>query len=143
MKNNDEIIRWDEVPGNYPLCFATSCPKSADCLHALATAALPDSVRIVTAFNPRACDGEKCYRTAQPVQIAYGFTEALSKVPLGDVWKVRDYISRHFSLRQYYHYRSGAKPLTPEKQRIVSDAFLAAGLSLPIVFDRYAAEYAW
>lgn len=128
------------IPQNYPICFRTSCTKSSQCLRHQLVAQLPDGTTTGPAVYPTCPDGEDCphYRPCRTIRMAYGFESIYTPVRHVDYTAMRRQLIRLLHGNgQYYLYKHGQKPLTPEQQQAINDLFAQYGYDTPVAFDSY------
>ena len=146
MESNYDF--FSNAPITFGLCSKSSCPSANDCLRGLAFRDLNDSREKVMSANPLMTDAGgaavcSLYRPAEPVRVAYGFSNALDSVPKGNVRDVREAICQFVCQRNYYHLLRGEKPMLPDMQRTIAEILQHFGASAPIEFDRYKNQYDW
>lgn len=148
MKSDGSYDFYKNAPGGYHLCLQNDCATAGECLRALAVRDLPEEVYSLTIVNPKLVNpegGKACphFRSSQMIRLAYGFKNAMGRVPHGKVGSVRSAICSYMCLRTYYYYQRGQKPLSPKMQKTIISIFKRYGLTEPIEFDRYEWAYDW
>lgn len=96
--------------------------------------------------NPRFCtkDGKcACYRPAEPVRFACGFTQ-MQKRMLPDqydkfMWK----LILHFGRNPYFERRNGKREISPGEQELIADVARQVGVTEEFKFDAYQERQDW
>lgn len=137
-------LTFSLAPHNWAICFQDDCPMKDTCLrYAIARLAPADLTRHVTVL-PAARQGDRCslFATKEPVEIAHGMMHLLPRAAGGELSKLREGMYAIFgSTSQYYRYRRGEWPITPEQQRRVANLLLKHGFKRPPRFDSITTEY--
>ena len=93
---------------------------------------------------PAARQGNQCrlFASAEPVQMAYGMKELLPRAAHGEIRSLRQEIYDLFGSRsQFYRFREGQYPVTPEMQARIAELFQRHGITEKPHYDRLAEEY--
>ncbi|MCQ2411316.1 MAG: DUF6078 family protein [Elusimicrobiaceae bacterium] len=137
-----------KFPQSFPLCNRENCPQAAQCLRRKAWDAIDANVQwpVLSIANPllTATDGHcPSFKPAQPVTMARGFRNTLSKMPHGKVGLAAAKITNLFCESNYYKMRRGDRPITPREQEQIARIFKNCGAPESIVFDEYYEDYLW
>lgn len=82
-------------------------------------------------------------RPAAMMRVAYSMRHIYDQVRTADKQKLYTAIWSKLGNTMYYRYRNGKRPITPEIQAQVEEAFRRFGYTDPIRYDRYEEIVAW
>ena len=147
MIMNELDIDYSKMPQTYAVCWADGCPKADTCLRKKCASHLPAKQLYVPSVNLGAvdCAAGECteYRSAQPERNAYGMRHVYDAVPKNLYSQLHNRIMTRIGKRMYYYCYHEERPITPAMQRVFDQEFQAAGMVVPVVFDRYVDEINW
>ena len=138
------VFDWHSVPYGWALCLHAGCPLSAQCLRHLAAQHVPSGTMTATCVipSPSSDNGCKAYCSAQPVRMAYGFTNLLSALQRHEATALRRQLRRYLGTGgTYYRYLNGIMPLTPEQQQHIRRMTACTAHCEAAPFDHYAYSY--
>jgi len=140
---NKQKPKFETMPEHYLLCFSNSCSLADNCLHRLAASSGQIKDEIVQAVNSQQCNGESCrhYKENKVTRIAYGMLHSFHDVKADDIASLRKMLINHFGRGSYYLRRNGIRPITPEDQQFINDAFSHFGYEA--TYDRVVEETQW
>ncbi len=134
MKN----LTFSDVPKKWAVCFQNDCPMKEGCLRWKAAQVAPGQMQTLVCVTPNTRKGDVCPRfaSAEPVRLAWGMTRLFSRVPWYMVQALREEIIPIFGCRrQFYRYRLGRWPISPEQQQRVAQVFRRFGFEEEPEFD--------
>lgn len=152
MDNNKEfeplsdIFDFSSVPSWYVLCHNNQCPLKNDCLRFLAGEHAPESMEIATCVMPKTLKAGTCrwYDKKSVVVYAAGFNHLYDRVMKKDYTAMRKAITRYLhGAKQYYEYKRGDRPLSPEQQQWIKDYVKSQGYDWEVEFDSYYEGYVY
>ena len=135
-----------EIPHGFALCGEADCLCAAKCLRHKAYLQQAETAKVLKVVNPRFCtkDGKcACYRPAEPVLFAFGFTQ-MQKRMLPDqydkfMWK----LILHFGRNPYFERRNGKREISPGEQELIVDVARQVGVTEEFKFDAYQERQDW
>lgn len=131
---------YTTLPSDYTVCLHADCPMAATCLHQIAFSALQKSERFLKLINPSECTkNSTCqhHRDSKPVKFAYGFTGFQKRMFPAQYKTFMNSLIMEFGRNEYFAYRRGETPLSPEYQETVIAALRKVGITEDFPFDRY------
>lgn len=137
-------LQFSDIPHNWAICYLQDCPLASTCLRHRAATLAPATLRHHDCVLPAALSEESCalFVADQPARIAYGMTDILPGAKSWEVKSLRDAIMPIFGSRaQFYRYRAGDYPITPEQQEKVAAIFSSRGISKEPHYDRVEVTY--
>ena len=136
---------FQDAPWGYQLCFNSKCPKADECLHYQVGLLAPSTKTKGAAIYPAAWKNGDCphYRSCQPVQLAWGFTNLYRHLPAQLASAARMHIRAHLSsgMSTYYRYHHGERFLSPKQQEEILDIMKVYGPTDDLRFDHYVTSY--
>jgi len=139
-----KTLDYRDVPGSWAICFQNDCPLCGHCLrHTAALLAPADLTHHATVLPAARKDGECClFVSAEPVSIARGMKNLLTGFTPELAMQLRHELYDIFgSCPQFYRYRAGRFPVTPEQQKQVAALFLRHGITTEPHYDQTTIEY--
>ena len=136
--DNQLELSYADVPDEWALCFQDDCALRDSCLRFRMGLLMPDTVTLHNVVLPHARRTGACtlYADGQPVQLAWGMRGLFANVPEWKAKAIRAELYDLFGSRaQYFRYRNGRYPITPERQAQVAQLFSQHGISTPPRFD--------
>lgn len=131
-------MNYSLAPNDWAICFQNECPMADACLrHAIGRLA-PADLTHHTIVLPAARQGDHCtlFVSKEPVLVARGMQHLLPSMPAELKSRVLRGLYDIFGSRaQYYRYREGRYPITPEQQHRVTSLFRSCGIRQEPVFD--------
>ena len=101
----DKPFDYSEVPFNFGLCAAESCPNAATCLRQIAFKYVPEEVIFPSILNPRIIAKTKgrCkyYRPDTKIRLAKGFMRTVNALTPGGSLKTKEKSSKSLIIRHY------------------------------------------
>ena len=135
------------MPADYTVCWHSTCPMAGNCLRHLASEHIGPEKRTVWSVNLGAISPEsgECpmQRPVRWVQNAYGMRRIYQNVRVGDKEMLYHTIWSALGNSMYYRYRNGRRPITPEVQTVVAEAFRRFGYTKPVAYDRMEEAVDW
>lgn len=144
----EQPFDYSEVPGNFGMCAARECPKSATCLRQIAYNHVPATIPFLSTLNPRKIASmmpDKCeyYCSNKKVRYAKGFLCTTESLPVRVSTTFRYRLIGSWGFRRYYQKRKGETLLSPAEQRQVIALAKELGLNQQEYFDAYQEAYCW
>lgn len=141
------MIDLKDMPGNYPLCTQSGCPRHETCLHWLAYDAKPveKEIRI---YDPRwqeqhgLADCED-YADSTPIVYAQGFEHIFDEMPKAKAESLRSRLLAHYGAYTYYRYRRGEYLMPPEVQDYIRKTAKNLGIETTITFRKEHQRICW
>lgn len=135
-------------PSGYPICRSKSCPKQANCLHAVIAQRLLETEPIYTEINPHHPtykEGDRCphYRSARPQRYARGFLKALRTLSQSNYVACTNRLIAQRTKTHFYRIRRGDIALSPEEQRELVETLRSYGYEGETPFDSYEDRITW
>lgn len=134
-----------KIPPAYSLCFTSSCPRKATCLHYVAGQNISSRVTLGSAIYPTALSSDgTCpyYREYVKVKLAYGFQKIFAVIRKKDVEPLRKRLKHYLGGHgTYYRYNRGEKRLTPVQQDTILAICQEFGYTETLTFDNYLTDY--
>ena len=129
------------------VCQSEVCPVREHCLRSILKEYVPAhclSVSAVHLGNPM-MQQEGCpqYCPDQPVRMPLGLKRMYYDMPHHLERTIKTHLIGIFSLKRYYQYHGGRRPVTPDVEQVIRQTLLAAGWTQEPVFDDYTEEYLW
>ena len=137
-------LTYSLAPYNWAICFQDDCPMKDTCLRYAIARLVPADIHHHNTVLPSARQGDHCslFATKEPVQMAHGMKALIPRAAHGELSQLREGLYAIFgSTSQYYRYRRGEWPITPEQQRRVAQLFMKHGIKRPPHFDSITDEY--
>lgn len=150
MNENYEItplssdFDFSKVPGWYTFCFNSACPLHEQCMRFFAGTYVPKKVLSARCVLPHALQDGKCrwFDKIQVVTMALGFSHLFDQVLKRDYTMMRKRLTaKLIGPRQYYEFKRGDRPLSPEQQEMIRRVVRSFGYEWEVPFDRYFQAY--
>jgi hypothetical protein len=143
-KSREQLFA-EKAAKNYAVCHSQTCSLRTHCLRWLLRTYTPQSRRITTCVNLNhpAMQTDTCpmYRNDQPVRMPLGLKRMYYDMPHHLERTIKTHLIGIFSLKRYYQYHGGRRPVTPDVEQVIRQTLLAAGWTQEPVFDDYTEEY--
>jgi len=139
---NDPQFINSIVGRNWYYCFNADCPRTAECIHFIATKFKPKNVTCGHAIYPDANLDGPCQHFCRVciVKTAWGLSHLYDEVKHVDARRMKYAVMSAMSSRtSYYRVHRGEKHLSPEEQKAVKQVFASYGYGEP-QYDYYAEE---
>lgn len=144
MNNEIDISK---MPRIFAVCWNGECPLKDKCLRFIAQEKLPAERGTAISVNLHSVDwaGGQCTRFKAVTwdKNAYGIRHLLDEVPKKVASRLASELRALFGNRLYYHYYHSRKPVPPEHQAYIKDAFTRHCPQVEVRFDRFADEVNW
>lgn len=137
-------LTYSLAPRDWAICFQDDCPMKDTCLRYAIACLAPAGLTHHSTVLPAARQDDHCslFASKEPVQLAHGMKRLLPRAAHGELSKLREGMYAIFgSTSQYYRYRRGEWPITPEQQRRVEQLLSKYGFKCPPHFDSITTEY--
>lgn len=140
----NSALQFADIPHDWAICYQHDCPLAGECLRHHAAVVAPDNLRYHNTVLHAARTDEGCTLFAEdkPVRIARGMT---AMFPTEKPWldaQLRAELQCLFGSRaQYYRYREGRFPISPEQQQRVADIFRTHGIEREPRYDQTVLQY--
>ena len=148
MKTDSTQTRDDkfrEMAKNNAVCQSQNCPVKEHCLRSILMNYVPENYPVVTAVNLRNPMTQKAdcpnYCSDEPVRMPLGFKQMYYDMPHHLERDIKNRLISLFSLKRYYQYHGGRRPVTPDVEATIRQTLLAFGWTAEPVFDGYVEEY--
>lgn len=140
---NNKEPQYEKMPESYLLCFNDECSMADHCLHRLAARSGLQKRKVVTAVNPVLFNGPSCiyYKENKTARMAYGMVDSFHEIKADHISTLRNNLINHFGRGSYYLRRNGLRPITPNEQQYISNAFHQYGYE--VKFDKMTEETEW
>ena len=137
--------KFREMATKSTVCQSEACPIREHCLRSILRDYVPERYLIVTAVNlgnPKTQTAD-CpqYRPDQPVRMPLGLKQMYYDMPHHLERDIKNRLISLFSLKRYYQYHGGRRPVTPDVEATIRQTLLAFGWTAEPVFDGYVEEY--
>ncbi|MBQ7461007.1 MAG: hypothetical protein IJS63_01955 [Bacteroidaceae bacterium] len=139
-----KILSYSDAPSGWAVCLQDDCPLREGCLRYAVGRLMPEGTLQHNMVLPAARQGDQCrlFATSEPVQIAYGMRQMLPRAANGNIRALRQELYDVFgSTPQFYRYRDGRYPITPEQQARIAELFQKHGIAEKPLYDRTSKEY--
>lgn len=137
-------LSYSDVPRNWAVCFQSDCPLAANCLRHHAAQLLPADVLVHHTVLPtaRTADGCRLFVEDAPAVIARGMKRLFDGLESWQAQKLRKSVIACFGSRaQFYRYRDGHYPLTPEQMGRIQRIFRQFDENREPQFDNVTESY--
>ena len=119
-------LTYADAPHNWALCFQNECPLHDTCLRYAVGTLMPANVTHHEVVLPSARKAEGCshYVEVKRVVLARGMKNLFNGLSRWEAEELRRRVKACFhSHMQFYRYRSGLYPLTPDMQDHITHIF--------------------
>ena len=138
---------FSEMALSYLVCCNDDCPLAGRCLRREVAGYVPAKRRIVECVNAAyvASKGGKCeyFRPAEPTLMHKGLVHFYDQIPERTARKIRSALILDYGSSNYYRYRNGEQPITPEVESHIRTVCQQFGWTADLVFDEETEEYKW
>lgn len=141
----EKVLKVEEIPWGYPLCFNKECADKDKCMHYQAWLLMPRDRYSGAAVFPTAWEDGKCrcFREKKLVKKAWGFTRLYENVPQRDKAEARRCVHALFGGGNgpYYRAHHGVNKLSPKQQEEILAVLVRFGSVEGIGFDHYDTDW--
>ena len=144
-EGNAREEKFREIATKATICQSQHCPIGEHCLRHILKDFVPEHYPTVSAVhlgNPKMQTAD-CpqFRPDEPVRMPLGLKRMYYDMPRHLERTIKSRLISLFSLKRYYQYHGGRRPVTPDVEQIIRQTLLASGWTQDPVFDDYTEEY--
>ena len=137
--------KFREIATKATICQSQHCPIGEHCLRHILKDFVPEHYPTVSAVhlgNPKMQTAD-CpqFRPDEPVRMPLGLKRMYYDMPRHLERTIKSRLISLFSLKRYYQYHGGRRPVTPDVEATIRQTLLAFGWTAEPVFDGYVEEY--
>ena len=137
--------KFREIATKATICQSQHCPIGEHCLRHILKDFVPEHYPTVSAVhlgNPKMQTAD-CpqFRPDEPVRMPLGLKRMYYDMPRHLERTIKSRLISLFSLKRYYQYHGGRRPVTPDVEQLIRQTLLASGWTQAPVFDDYTEEY--